>query len=215
MFINPNQIRAARALLDWTVAQLGERVGVGATTISAIETGRSSGSKDVLTAIFYAFQNAGIELTNDGGVRPRQSQISTYRGQDGFRSFFDDIYEVATTFDHPNICITNVNEAEYDRWLGAYEPVHAHRMAKLETVKIRVLMKENDVHLTSTAYCEYRWVPEERFADVSFYIYGDKVAFIEFSEHDVNVTVVESMSVTVAIRKMSELYWEKESTRPN
>ena len=67
MIVNPNQIRAARALLDWTVAQLGEKVGVGATMISAIETGRSSGSKDVLTSIIYAFQAAGVELTEDGG----------------------------------------------------------------------------------------------------------------------------------------------------
>lgn len=76
-------------------------------------------------------------------------------------------------------------------------------------------MKERDLHLTSTAYCEYRWVPEQRFADVSLYIYGDKVAFIEFSERDVTVTVAESKAVTEAQRKMFELAWENASTRPD
>ena len=206
--ISANQIRAARALLDWTVVQLGEKVGVGATTISAIETGRSSGSKDVLTAIIYAFQAAGVELTEDGGVRPRQSKVASYRGKDGFKAFFDDVYEVASTHKNPDISITNVNEAEYDKWLGSYEVVHANRMTKLENVKLRVLMKERDIHLTSTSYCEYKWIPEEQFADVSLYIYGDKVAFIEFSEHDVSVTLVESQSVTLSLRKMFEITWK-------
>jgi transcriptional regulator with XRE-family HTH domain len=213
MIVNSNQIRAARALLDWTVAQLGERVGVGATMISAIETGRSSGSKDVLTAIIYAFQAAGVELTEDGGVKPRQSKVASYRGKDGFKAFFDDVYEVASTHKNPDICITNVNEAEYDKWLGSYEIVHANRMTKLENVKLRVLMKEHDIHLTSTSYCEYKWIPEEQFADVSLYIYGDKVAFIEFSEHDVSVTLVESPSVTLSLRKMFEMTWKNAHKR--
>lgn len=208
MIISSNQIRAARALLDWTVIQLGEKVGVGATTISAIETGRSSGSKDVLAAIIYAFQAAGVELTEDGGVRPRQSKVAAYRGKDGFKAFFDDVYSVASTHGKPDICITNVNEAEYDKWLGSYEVVHAARMTLLKNAKLRVLMKEHDIHLTSTSYSEYRWIPEEQFADVSLYIYGDKVAFIEFSEQDVSITLVESPSVTLSLRKMFEITWK-------
>lgn len=215
MIISSNQIRAARALLDWTVTQLGEKVGVGATTISAIETGRSSGSKDVLTAIIYAFQGAGVELTEDGGVRPRQSKVISYRGKDGFKAFFDDVHSVASTHNKPDICITNVNEAEYDKWLGSYEVVHASRMTKLKNIKLRVIMKENDIHLTSTSYCEYKWIPKEQFADVSLYIYGDKVAFIEFSDHDVSVTLAESPSVTLALRKMFEITWKNANNKAN
>lgn len=75
-------------------------------------------------------------------------------------------------------------------------------MAQLDKVKLRVLMKEQDTHLTSTAYCEYRWVPKEQFADVSLYIYGSKVAFIEFLEADVTVTIVDNEAVTEALLEM-------------
>lgn len=207
MLITPNQIRAARGLLDWTVRDLGAKVGVGATTISAIETGRSAGSLEVISAIIYAFQSAGVEITEDGGVRPTQSKVSVYRGEEGFRAFFDDVYEVARTQENPNICLTNVNEAAYDKWLGFYEPVHAKRMTLLNAVKLRVLMREDDLHLTSTAYCEYRWVPAEQFADVSLYIYGHKTGFVEFFETDVRVTVVDNKSVTETLRKMFDLAW--------
>lgn len=215
MLVSPNQIKAGRALIDWSAEELGKRCGATKATISGIETGKSTGSVELLSRIVYALQAAGVEFTDAGGVQPRQSKINIYRGHEGFKAFFDDVYEVAQTNDAPDICLTNVNEAEYDRWLGAYEPIHINRMAKLEKVKLRVLMKEQDLHLTSTAYCEYRWVPEQRFADVSLYIYGDKVAFIEFSERDVTVTVVESKAVTETQRKMFELAWENASTRPD
>lgn len=81
-------------------------------------------------------------------------------------------------------------------------------MTLLKNAKLRVLMKEHDIHLTSTSYSEYRWIPEEQFADVSLYIYGDKVAFIEFSEQDVSITLVESPSVTLSLRKMFEITWK-------
>lgn len=216
MFVAPNQIRAARALLDWTVAELGDRVGVSPTTISAIETGRSAGSRDVLTAIIYAFQSAGVELTEDGGVRPRQNEIQIFRGSDGFRAFFDDVYKTAKTHDNPRISITSNNEKDYEKWLGpAYDAMHMKRMADLKIPNLRVLMRDQDTYLPSINYCEYRWVPAEQFADVSLYIYGDKVGFVEFTEHDVRVTVVDNQAVSDALRKMFDLAWENALLQPN
>lgn len=214
MLITPNQIRAARGLLDWTVKDLGAKVGVGATTISAIETGRSSGSLEVISAIIYAFQSAGVEITEDGGVRPIQSKVSVYRGEDGFRAFFDDVYEIASTRENPDICVTSNDETLYDKWLGSYEPIHVNRMMKLKIPRLRVLMREADTVLTSTGYCDYRWVKPDQFADVSLYIYGDKVGFVEFMETDVRVTVVSNTAVTDALRKMFDMAWLNASVKP-
>lgn len=215
MFSHPNQIKAARALLDWTVAQLAEKVGVGATTISAIETGRSAGSMEVLSKIFYAFQSAGIEIMDDGGVRPSQSRVSVYRGQDSFRAFYDDIYEVASTHENPDICVTNTNESIFDKWLDWYVPIHEKRMEDLG-IKLRVLIKVGDQNLASATYCAYRWVPEDQFIEnESLYIYGDRSAFIEFQEKNVIVTVIKNEMVARSLRRIFDLSWknaEDEST---
>ncbi len=215
MLISPNQIRAARGLLDWTVKDLGAKVGVGATTISAIETGRSAGSLEVISAIIYAFQSADVEIMEDGGVRPTQSKVSVYRGEEGFRAFFDDVYEVARTHENSRISITNNNDRDYERWLGeTYDALHMKRMAALKQERLRVLLRNDDYYLPSSGYCEYRWVPPEQFADVSLYIYGNKSGFIEFMENDVRVTVVENAAVTEALRKMFELSWNNSSIKP-
>lgn len=215
MLISPRQIKAGRALIDWSAEELAKRCGATKATISGIETGKSAGSVELLSRIAYALQSAGVEFTETGGVQPRQSKIVIYRGRDGFTSFFDDVYEVAKTHENPGICVTNVNEAQYEYWLGSYEIIHMKRMAALKKLKLHVLVRENDTHLTSTAYCEYKWVPQEQFADVSLYIYGDKVAFIEFSERDVTVTVVENRAVTESQRKMFDLAWANASAGPD
>jgi DNA-binding XRE family transcriptional regulator len=209
----PNQIRAARGLCDWTVAELAKKVGVGTTTISAIETGRSAGSLEVMTAIVYAFRNAGVELTEDGGVRPRQSRIVTLNGHKGFCAFFDDIYEAAKTHPQPDMCVSNVREISFERWLGSYDLIHRDRMQRLEQKhRVRALIQIGDDDVAASAYADYRWVAKEHFADLSFYLYGDKTAFIEFSDEDVTITIVDNAAVTHGLRKMFDQSWNSAAT---
>jgi transcriptional regulator with XRE-family HTH domain len=216
MLIQANQIRAARGLLDWTVGNLAEKSGIGASQVSAIENGKSAGSIEALSAIVRAFDQAGIELMENGGVRPREarSRIYSYQGYDGFCAFFDEVYETARNIDRPDLCVSNVEEHLFEKWLGAYDSIHMSRMAKLKNRTVRALLKDTDVYTSSSAYTEYRWVSEDRFAEVSFYLYGDKAAFIEFLENDVVVTVVDSAAVTLAQRKMFELSWNLALTDP-
>lgn len=67
------QIRAARALLDWSQKMLAKRSLVGLSTIKAVEAGTGRPTKANLAAIQRALETAGIEFTDDGGVRPKAS----------------------------------------------------------------------------------------------------------------------------------------------
>jgi transcriptional regulator with XRE-family HTH domain len=68
----PQQIRAARALLGWSQAQLATTAGVGEMTIKRFETekGQASGTIASLQRIRTALEHAGIEFidaTQDKG----------------------------------------------------------------------------------------------------------------------------------------------------
>ena len=70
--ITPAQCRAARALLDWTQADLGKVTGLSAFTIRAFEKGgevRDSNRK----LLQLTFEKAGVEFIpeNDSGVGVR------------------------------------------------------------------------------------------------------------------------------------------------
>jgi transcriptional regulator with XRE-family HTH domain len=71
--MTPPQIRAARGLLNWTVQELAEKVGVHRNIISNIEAGRYAGDAETLAAIRRVLEGAGVEFTNGRwpGVRLR------------------------------------------------------------------------------------------------------------------------------------------------
>ncbi len=73
--ITSGQIRAARALLDWSRVQLSEKSGVGISALMRLESadGVPGGHLKTLESVRVAFENAGIEFTgspdSQAGVR--------------------------------------------------------------------------------------------------------------------------------------------------
>lgn len=211
MLITPGQIKAARAMLDWSAEDLGKRVGVVKTTISAIETGRSNGSVEVLNAIVTALENGGVEFLNDGGVRPRQSRVLTLQGQQGYWDFYDDVYETVKKTGG-EILVSNVDERDFDKWLGERWSIHRNRMANLlkeQPFNLKILIKEGDRHFTVPGHAEYRWTPKERFSEIPFYVYGQKLAIILFETDNVSVHIIDNSKITEAYKKQFDVIWEQ------
>lgn len=211
MLVTPGQIKAARAMLDWSAEDLGKRVGVVKTTISAIETGRSNGSVEVLGAIVKALESGGIEFLPDGGVRPRQGRIVTLHGQSGYWDFYDDVYETVKEVGG-EILVSNVDERDFDKWLGEKWGNHRNRMSELLKTKafnLKILIKEGDRHFTVPGHAEYRWTPKERFSEIPFYVYGQKLAIILFEPNNVSVHVIDNPKITEAYKKQFDVIWEQ------
>ncbi len=69
-FMTSGQLRAARALLDWSQTTLAEKCGLSVETIKRLE--RMKGSLEAtkvstLEAIIKALDKAGVEFTNGDG----------------------------------------------------------------------------------------------------------------------------------------------------
>ena len=67
---SPKQIRAARALLGWSQAELAKNCGLAITTVSQIETELFDARLSTLQAIHKCFTEHGIEFvsTSDGAI---------------------------------------------------------------------------------------------------------------------------------------------------
>jgi predicted transcriptional regulator len=74
--LTPAQIRAARAMLDWTQRELAERAGISKTGLNNIERGSADPKASTLTAIWRAIEDAGVEFTNgdEPGVKLKATQ---------------------------------------------------------------------------------------------------------------------------------------------
>ncbi|NNM71413.1 helix-turn-helix transcriptional regulator [Enterovirga aerilata] len=77
MTISVRQVKAARALLGWSQADLAKASAVSYPTIARLESddgaGPIGGRQDTVDKITKALQDAGVEFTNGGqpGVRLR------------------------------------------------------------------------------------------------------------------------------------------------
>jgi transcriptional regulator with XRE-family HTH domain len=76
--ITSGQIRAARALLDWTRSELSEKSGVGISALMRFESadGVPAGNIKTIDAVKKALEEAGVEFTgspdSQAGVRWRK-----------------------------------------------------------------------------------------------------------------------------------------------
>ncbi|RWO16884.1 MAG: transcriptional regulator [Mesorhizobium sp.] len=80
--INAEQMRAARALLDWTRDDLAERSGVSAPTIKLMETrGTERSVIATVNAVQVALEEAGVAFIpeNGGGAGVRRREPSQPR----------------------------------------------------------------------------------------------------------------------------------------
>ena len=70
--ISSEQIKASRALLGWSAAELAKRSGVGATTLRRYEMlgGVPKANLSVLMKLKETLEQAGIEFTGDPLVNP-------------------------------------------------------------------------------------------------------------------------------------------------
>ena len=210
--VHGNQIRAARGLLGWERVDLARESGIGVTALSDIENGRTEKpNKRTVAAIQGAFLKHGVQFTLNGGVEPIKPDLRTYSGSSGFRLFFDDIYETIKG-NGGEIIITGVVDQQFVDALDDVEflRMHISRMANLENFTMRCLTEEGDTSAISSEYCEYRWSPRKRFSPVPFYIYSDKVAFIQFNvpNEGTIVIVIQSKLIADAFRLQFDGMWE-------
>ena len=78
MKITAQQLRAARALLDWTSADLARNSGVSEPTLWRLEAARGAlgGRAETVEKLVGALEGAGVEFTNgdEPGVKLRKAR---------------------------------------------------------------------------------------------------------------------------------------------
>lgn len=215
MTINPDQIRAARALLKWSQNDLSERSGVSVPAIANIEVEKQQPNKATREKIARAFEEAGIEII-DGGIRRRREHIRIFEGERGFADFMLVVHETAAKTGR-KICVANVDENDWLKVLGPDLLTEViERNNALGKIEARILVEENDWNFIASKYAEYRWIPKEFMGETPFYIFGDNVALIQFAENnfDVRVYVLEQPLFAKSFLKMFDALWSKVSLKP-
>jgi DNA-binding XRE family transcriptional regulator len=213
--ITAAQLRAARGLLDWTRADLAKAANISPETVKNIEHGTFRPQENTAEAIVRAFAAHDVIFMENQGVQLQRDRVTKFEGIEGFRKFMDDVYEAAkdpsaVTGGIKPICVSNVDDRLFVKFLGDYMSHHAQRMDALKNVKVRALIQEDDTFvIPNSSYPEYRWSPKQTHGSVPFYVYGDKFAILLLGdEKDIQIVVISSAAVARAYRDQFEMLWQ-------
>jgi transcriptional regulator with XRE-family HTH domain len=94
MQLQATQVRAARAILEWSQEELADRSGIGVTTIRQIESGFSS-RRNTTINLRGTFENAGLEFLENEGVRRRTDKFRLLEGADSCQKLYDEFLQAA------------------------------------------------------------------------------------------------------------------------
>ncbi len=209
--VSARQIKAARALLDWSQEDLAKATTLSIATIRKLEVGNISSRGKTNDLIRESFWNAGLEFINPSGVRQRLEEIKVYQGEDGAKDFWDDVYE---TSHRTSMEVVQVwpSLRQMVKLIGTYKLFHIERMMSLkDRVPVKCILTEDDEFMPAP-YVEYRFFSRLFVDSVQFYVYGDKFAIIPFSTDDkFKIIVIQSRAAAESFRCQFKSMWERSS----
>lgn len=207
--ISPQQIRAARASLDLSQGEVGQATGITYKKLSRLENGITDGKSRDLTILREFFENRGLEFTEGDGVRTKRELI-VYRGTDGFKKFIDDVYNVADS-QGGNIRLYNAHSANWTKWVDKdWWDSHVQRMKialEKNNFSFRITCKNGDSNFIAGEFAEYKWVPDDLFNQQSFYVYGDRLALLDFDDDMVEIVVIRRRDFATSFKQLFDIAW--------
>jgi len=205
--ITSSQIRSARGLLDLSQSDLTKSLGIGASTLSNIEKGKSRPSAGNAAKLQEFFEGCGVEFLDHDGVRRKPGDL-LLRGAEGLHQFFDGVYESAKL--GADICLFNGVPALLIEWAGAkFYAGHAKRMAALrDKFSFRIIVRENEGEFIASGFAEYRWFPEALFSKQTVYVHGDTLGLFHFSDEGLRIRVIRDGEQADTFRVMFGVCWE-------
>lgn len=212
--IDHRQIRAARALLNWSQADLARAANMATSSIKNVENETCSVRKETLAQVQDAFDLNGIEFLPGHGVRMKSDIVAVHDGKLATTALLDDIYVHAQTAAEREVCIIGVDETfsvETDGML-----VLANHIERLRRVGVqeRLLICEGDTRFLNEPSC-YRWLPHAYFTrNAPIYIYGDRIA-IHSGSLKRRTIIIEARPLAQHMRMLFALLWDCVSTAPD
>ena len=205
------QISAAMSLSKMTQDQLAAAAGVGRNTLSRTINDTAETKDETLENIRRALEGRGVEFLDNQGVRLKPHSLDTFEGHDGFVRFFKFIHEHLAT-NGGDICVSGVDEKLFLKYQGEFAKVHMEKMAELSKrrpdLKMRILIADGDYNFVASNYASYRWQPKGLFSPAAFYVFGDCLALISFTNDPAPLVIlIKSAAFADGYRHSFDIAW--------
>jgi DNA-binding XRE family transcriptional regulator len=194
MMITHQQIKGARAWMDWTRETLAEKSGVSEGTIRNLE--RGNGSAQSAEDVRAAFEKVGFHFHGQQGFSRQDNESRVYDGPHSREEFHEDLLttvaakggEIDAIFHTQAHLASALGVSDYAR------PERLERLGKLAAVKC-LLTDVRQLPL-SVPSIQFRATTYARISPMAFLVYGDKTAAI--TSDGVSFTFLVTKDVGIA-----------------
>jgi len=208
--LSAHQIRAARALLNWSQRDLAGLTQLSIATIRKIELCHISPRNSTARVICQALEEAGIEFIEADGVKRRLEEIRVFDGIWVARDFFADVM-ASIKGKNPDMVLV-ADSIEALRYISGGEdfPQFESLLKKDADISIKCLLADAGDLQISTPRLEFRTISKQYVDVVPFCVYGDKYALFQMdNEVCSKIVIMRSRSIAHAFRRQFSSLWDK------
>ena len=194
------KIAAARAILQWTMADLSDQAGCSALTVQKIESGSSPNAR-TQKKIIRAFENAGIFFTRNGIEQDDNPIVilSDEKPETCYLRLLDDVFRVLSTTPRAELLIMCADDR-----VSSPAVNDQYRKIRAKGAEMRQLVEEGNSYLLGPRE-EYRCIPSECFINRVTVIYGDNVAIVTAGEN--KITIIRDAVNAARERNTFNILW--------
>lgn len=211
--ITIEQIRAARAMLNWSQKQLAEAAGISRRSLISIEAGLVVPRLPTVKAIKNALEKARITFA-DGCTVTRQLEVfdvDRLEGVGAIESLVNDLIECCR-LGASEVLLCNTDER---RWEENTTPAIKERyygnLEKLD-VNERCLIMHGDT-TTFGDPTTYRWMPQEYYSEASYIVCGSMLAIVVW-QPVLRIVRIQNEAISKSYRRHFECLWNISSIPP-
>lgn len=198
--ITAQQVRAARAYLDWNRTTLSEESGVSEAQICSFEIGTTKNPRQgTMDALERTFLQHGVGF-KDGGILPLLDCTIRFEGEGWYRRLLDDVYKTLARIKNPELLLFDADDRK-----SSPEVNNQYRKIRAAGARMRQLVEEGNTYLMGPLK-EYRYIPKKRFENYVSMVYGDKVAVC--TDNNTRATVFKDKHLAATWKNIFEMLWD-------
>jgi len=201
--ITGRQIRAARGLLRWRVADLAEKTGLTREAITRMEDDSSQPRESSVAKLIEAFEKEDIEFIGQAGVRRRDDRVREIDGPDCYARLLDEVYYQLEKGDEFLI-------AWADETISPPAVHAAMKRIVQKGIKYRKFIQQGNTFICGPLSW-YRYIPQNYYQNATAVFFQDKSAYL--TEDFKTVVVLRDAALAKANKNFFEIIWSS-STSP-
>ena len=212
LVISPQQIRAARALINWSQQKLADACGVSLNALNNIEREVGNPRQKTLMSIRKSLEEQGIVFIEDTGAKLQSEsfEVDIFSGDNIVTEYFNEL-DNALKMGVKEFLFGDLDNARYAEVMPKILTEWKKFGPKLREneCKTRNVMKENDKAIFFNPNIDvYREIITSYFGTIPYTVYGNNVAVVIWGP-PMKLIVFQNKSIAEIFRAQFNMNWEQ------